>query len=83
LLRHVPVTRDTFGYYGDDLLPNFDGVPTWKYATPHNIQQVTTQNSECANCHGNADLFLTADDVLPEECEANKTVIVPEVPGGP
>jgi thiosulfate/3-mercaptopyruvate sulfurtransferase len=83
LLRHVPITRDTFAYYGENLLPSFDDVPTWKYATPHNIQRVTTQNSDCANCHGNTDLFLTADDVLPDELEANQSVIVPEVPTGP
>ena len=83
LVRHVPVTKDIFDYYGDDLLPNFDNVPTWKYATPHNIQRVTTQNSDCANCHGNAELFLTADDVLPEELEANQDVIVEQVPALP
>jgi thiosulfate/3-mercaptopyruvate sulfurtransferase len=80
LLRHVPVTPNIFDYYGENLLPNFDAVPTWKYATPHNIQRVTTQNSDCANCHGNADLFLTADVVLAEELDANQSVIVPEVP---
>lgn len=80
LLRHVPVVRDTFGYYGEDLLPNFDAVPTWKYTTPHNIQKDTPQNADCNNCHGNADLFLTAGDVAPDELEANSSVIVPEVP---
>jgi hypothetical protein len=79
-LRHVPVTQNIFGYYGDDLLPNFDSEPTWKYTTPHNIQRVTPQNSECSNCHGTADLFLTEDDVLTDELEANKDVIVTEVP---
>ena len=83
LLRHVPITRDTFDFYGEDLLPNFDNVPTWKYATPHNIQRVTTQNTDCANCHGNADIFLTEGDVLPDELEANRSVIVPEVPAAP
>jgi hypothetical protein len=28
-------------------------------------------------------LFLTADDVLPDELEANQSVIVPEVPAEP
>ncbi len=83
LLRHAPVARDTFAYYGEGLLPDFDSVPTWKYATPHNIQRVTTQNSACANCHGNAELFLTADDVLPDEVEANQSTIVLEVPAVP
>jgi thiosulfate/3-mercaptopyruvate sulfurtransferase len=80
LLRHAPVARDTFAYYGENLLPNFDAVPTWKYTTPHNIQRITPQNQECNNCHGQADLFLTADDVLPDEMEANSAVIVTEIP---
>ena len=78
LVRHVPVVQDTFAFYGDDLLPSFDNVPTWKYATPHNIQRVTTQNENCDSCHGNADLFLAADDVDPEELAANAAVIVEE-----
>jgi hypothetical protein len=80
LLRHIPVTPDTFAFYGDELMPGFDNVPTWKYATPHNIQRVTPQNAACDNCHGNAEMFLTADDVDPAEQEANARVIVEEVP---
>ena len=79
-LRHVPIARDSFEYYGQDLLPNFDAVPTWKYATPHNIQRNTPQTESCDACHGNAEIFLTADDVLPDELAANKDVIVSEVP---
>jgi len=80
LLRHVPVARDTFSYYGEDLLSNFDARPTWTYATPHNIQRQTPQNSSCDACHGNAGIFLTPDDVNPDELEANRNVIVYEVP---
>jgi thiosulfate/3-mercaptopyruvate sulfurtransferase len=79
-VRHVPVDRESFAYYGDDLLPNFDALPTWKYATPHNIQRITPQNETCGSCHGNAEFFLTADDVAPEELEANKDVIVEDLP---
>lgn len=79
-VRHVPIDTESFAYYGDDLLPNFDALPTWKYATPHNIQRNTPQTETCDACHGNATLFLTTDDVLPEELEANKDVIVKEVP---
>ncbi len=78
MLRHAPVTKELFDYYGEDLLPNFDEVPTWKYTTPHNMQRITPQNSECNNCHGQIDLFLTAKDVLPEELAANQSVIVTE-----
>lgn len=80
LVRHVPVVADTFAFYGDDLLPNFDNAPTWKYATPHNIQRITSQNESCESCHGNADLFLTADDVAVQEMKANADVIVEQVP---
>ena len=80
LVRHIPVEPDTFAFYGDDLMPDFDNLPTWKYATPHNIQRVTPQNAACDNCHGNAELFLTADDVDPTEQEANASVMVEVVP---
>ena len=80
LVRHVPVAADTFAFYGDDLLPNFDNAPTWKYATPHNIQRITSQNESCESCHGNAELFLMADDVAVQEMKANADVIVEQVP---
>ncbi|MBU1747920.1 MAG: cytochrome c3 family protein [Chloroflexi bacterium] len=80
LVRHIPVTPDIFDFYGDDLLPTFENVSTWKYATPHNIQRNTPQNQSCDSCHGNAALFLTADDVAPAEREANAAVIVDEIP---
>jgi hypothetical protein len=79
-VRHVPIDRESFAYYGEDLLPNFDALPTWKYATPHNIQRNTPQTETCGACHDNPQFFLTADDVLPEELEANKDVIVEELP---
>ena len=80
LLRHIPVTPELFEFYGEDLLPNFDALPTWKYAAVHNMQRITPQNQECSNCHGQADLFLTEDDVDPAQLEANRDVIVTEIP---
>jgi hypothetical protein len=80
LVRHVPVVPDTFAFYGEGLLPTFDNLSTWKYATPHNIQRVTPQNQSCESCHDNPDLFLMADDVDPQERQANAAVIVDQVP---
>ena len=80
VLRHVPVTAASYQFYGEGLLPNFNALPTWTYATPHNIQRVTPQNQSCESCHGNPALFLTADKVAPEELEANQSVIVTEPP---
>ena len=79
LLRHVPVAKDTFGYYGYEL-EDFDNAPTWKYATPHNIQRETAQNQDCESCHGNEELFLTSADVASAELAANESVIVEFVP---
>ena len=55
-------------------------LPTWVYATPHNIQLNTPQTESCEACHGNAEIFLTADKLSEEELEANLSVIVDEVP---
>lgn len=79
-LRHVPSFPDLFEFYGEDVLDNFDALPTWTYATPHNIQRNTPQTESCESCHGNDSIFLTADKVRPEELEANQSVIVPSAP---
>lgn len=80
LLRHVPVDPESFAFYGDNLLPDFNAQPTWRFTTPHNIQRETPQTESCNACHGNEALFLTADKVAPEELEANQPVIVETVP---
>lgn len=79
-VRHVPISPTSFQFYGDNLLPNFDKLETWKYTTPHNIQRNTPQTESCNACHGNPALFLTADKVAPEELNANRPVIVEEIP---
>lgn len=79
-VRHVPSAADSFAFYGDNLLPNFNTLPTWAYATPHNIQLKTPQTESCNACHGNPEIFLTLDKIRPEELEANLSVIVPAVP---
>jgi thiosulfate/3-mercaptopyruvate sulfurtransferase len=75
-LRHVPVDKKSFQFYVQNGLENFDALPTWKLATPHNIQRKTPQNASCNACHGNAGLFLQQKDVYPEYRKANKPVIV-------
>jgi len=77
MLRHAPTNSDLFAFYGDDLLPEFDNVPTWKYTTPHNMQRNTPQNSTCNACHGQDELFLLEEDVDPTTRAANESVIVP------
>jgi thiosulfate/3-mercaptopyruvate sulfurtransferase len=76
----VPISPTSFEYYGEDLLTNIESLPTWLYATPHNIQLETPQNESCNACHGNADIFLTVDKVSPTERTANQSVIVDQIP---
>ncbi len=79
-VRHVPVAETSFQFYGANLLSNFNTLPTWAYATPHNIQRKTPQNASCEACHENTAIFLTADKVRAEELEANQGVIVETLP---
>lgn len=80
LVRHVPVDPESFAYYGENLLPEFDAEPTWRYTTPHNIQLETPQTESCNSCHGNPDIFLTADKIAAEELNANLPVVVEKIP---
>jgi thiosulfate/3-mercaptopyruvate sulfurtransferase len=77
VVRHIPVDRGTFDYYVKNGLSDFDNLPTWKMATPHNIRRKTPQNETCNACHGNKQLFLQRADVRPEYANANKRVVVP------
>ncbi len=79
-LRHVPIDPNSYSFYTGEALQNYDALPTWVYATPHNIQLETPQNESCEACHGNPDIFLTADKVSEGELDANQSVIVEEIP---
>lgn len=90
LVRHIPIAPDTFEPWGLDM-PGFADTPTWRPATPHNIQRNAPQTDSCDNCHDSAELYLTPeylDDLVdqglmaPEELEASEPVVVTEIPGG-
>ena len=78
LVRHVPSDPMMFDFYGKDGFTNFGNVPTWKRASPHNIQRRTWQAANCNHCHGNRALFLSSSDLLDYEKQANKKVVVPD-----
>jgi thiosulfate/3-mercaptopyruvate sulfurtransferase len=78
VVRHVPSYPEMFEFYGKDLLTGFSNLPTWKRASPHNIQRLTWQTANCNHCHGNRKLFLANADLLDFEKEANKKVVVPD-----
>jgi thiosulfate/3-mercaptopyruvate sulfurtransferase len=89
VVRHVPIAPDTFEPW-DLELADYAAVPTWRMATPHNIQKNTPQTESCDTCHGSLELFLTTDYLqelvergvmTAEEIEANANVVVDEPPG--
>lgn len=79
-LRHVPIEPDSFGFYGANLLPDFNQRPTWTYTAPHNIQRNTPQAESCNACHGNSEWFLTEEKISSDEVEANRNILLPTIP---
>jgi hypothetical protein len=82
-VRHIPIVPDTYASWGIANLPNYNSEPTWKYATPHNIQRWTVQtdttgsNGICsAKCHKSKEFYLTTDDLFDQEKEANKEIVM-------
>lgn len=84
VLRHVPISPNSFDDWAPGQLTNFAALPTWKFATPHNIQKNMPQTADCtSSCHNNEAIFLTQKDLQqfsPEEQAANQVVIVDEIP---
>ncbi len=89
VVRHIPIIQDTFAEWGVSDLPNYDDLPTWKYATPHNIQRWTTRTdttggiTNCSEkCHDRGasstlNTYLRESDLEEYEIQANQVVIIP------
>jgi thiosulfate/3-mercaptopyruvate sulfurtransferase len=79
LVRHIPIDPQLFDHYEKDIFTGFDNIPTWKRTSPHNIQRKTWQAATCNHCHGNRELFLSVQDLLEYEVEANRQVVVSDI----
>jgi hypothetical protein len=78
-VRHAPAAPGNYDFYGADLMSTFDAAPTWRPATPHNIQRTTPQSAGCAGtCHGKRELFLGPADLASYEVSANQAAVVPD-----
>ena len=78
LVRHIPIDPELFASYDQNVFSEFDEIPTWKRASPHNIQRKTWQTATCNHCHGNRDL-LSTKDLLDYEVAANRKVAVSDI----
>ncbi|MFZ5432887.1 MAG: hypothetical protein ACOZB3_03845 [Calditrichota bacterium] len=93
VLRHIPVSENTYTPWGI-ASPNYASLPTYKYATPHNIVRWTAQTDTSGGQSCNAACHLTPNtpegfflrqvdlDQLSSanERQANAGVIVPDGP---
>lgn len=91
-LRHIPIAEDTYEPWGIGSLTNYESVPSWKYASPHNIRLLTNRTSadgetaSCGPCHETPDeggFFLRQadlDTMSVREAAANAALIVPDGP---
>ncbi len=82
-VRHIPIAPDTYRSWGIANLPNYSSEPTWKYATPHNILRWTRQTDTRStggscwqNCHKSKEYYLTKDDLLDYEIDANQEIVL-------
>jgi len=92
VLRHIPISHDTYSPWGVGGLDNFADLPTWKYASPHNIKLWTERtdttgglscNESCHNTPDEGGFFLRQADIdamTPLEAQANAAYIVPDGP---
>ncbi|MDA8387046.1 MAG: hypothetical protein M0Z58_00110 [Nitrospiraceae bacterium] len=92
LVRHTPMLKNSlasFRYFQyvltgkpgpEDLISNYNALPTWNSASVHTIRLRTPQNRTCNSCHGHKELFLTKSDLNPVEPTANLKIIVTSVP---
>ncbi|MCK5330568.1 MAG: hypothetical protein KAK01_04100 [Candidatus Marinimicrobia bacterium] len=92
VVRHIPVSVDSYEPWGHATLANYDDRPTWEYTSPHNIRRFTAQTDTTggASCNENCHLIGTKaelngkrflwqsfiDSAYTEEVEANLPVIV-------
>ncbi|MCA9730788.1 MAG: hypothetical protein H6696_00820 [Deferribacteres bacterium] len=83
-LRHIPISPDSYDEWEANALVNYSALPTWKFATPHNIKKNTPQTADCtSSCHNNPAIFLTQEDLQgmsAAEQAANKNVVVTTIP---
>lgn len=63
VMRRSLMAPDSWKNYGVPVLSNFDAKPTYKYATPHNIQKWTARTKTDAGkaCYDNCHISKNAD----------------------
>ena len=61
LVRHIPISRDSYEPWGHADLPYYDDRPTWEYTSPHNINKWTAQTDTTGGKGCNESCHLTSE----------------------
>ncbi len=73
-LRVIPTVRDTFQPAGIKM-ENYDALPNYWDATPHNIKKRTERTRSCDVCHVDKAGFLTKETLIKNGSKANEGLI--------
>ncbi len=73
-LRLIPTVKGTFRHVGNKM-ENFDRLPNYWDAVPHNIQKQTERTQSCDVCHVEKKGFLTRENMLKNGSKANDGLI--------
>ena len=76
-LRVVPTVRDTFASVGIKQ-ENFDALPNYWGAAPHNIKKRTDRTRDCDTCHKERKNYLEKENLIPDGSKQNKNLIIKE-----
>ena len=74
-LRLIPTVRGTFAEMGIKM-ENFDKLPNYWDAYPHNIKKRTERTRSCKLCHSERKGFLTRENLIKDGSKANEELIV-------
>jgi len=74
-LRLIPTIKDTFAESGITM-DNFDKLPNYWDAYPHNIKKRTNRTRSCNACHVEGKDFLTEEMLIKDGSKANKELIM-------
>ncbi len=73
-LRHIPTVRDTFAPAGI-AQSNYDSLPNYWDAVPHNTKKRTDRTRDCAACHVAQAHFLKESDLPVGGSKSNQALI--------
>ena len=62
-LRLIPTVRATFKEHAGITMSNFDALPNYWDAVPHNIAKRTDRTRDCGTCHADRTYYLEAGSI--------------------